>query len=64
MKFKVKGEERTLHQEDLAKKGEELANSLLCTGRCHCCTHFTDEETEAQNLLGILAKVILLVIGK
>lgn len=30
MKFKVKGEERTLHQEDLAKKGEELANSLLC----------------------------------
>lgn len=34
------------------------------TGRYHCCTHFTDKETEGQSVLSILAKVTQLVTGK
>lgn len=65
MKFKVKGGKGTISpKKTWLRKVKNWLIVCCATGRCHCCTHFTDEETEAQNLLGILAKVTPLVIGK
>lgn len=49
----------------MTKKAGELG-LIFCsaTSRFHYCTHFTNEETGTEQLLGILAKVTHLVIGR